>query len=53
MANLSPIDRTAFDQALVIARKDPAYSRRIDQQLAAGAGHDEVGRSAAYHCQIV
>ena len=37
----------------MIARKDPAYSRRIDQRLAVARVMDQVGRSAAYHCQIV
>jgi hypothetical protein len=53
MTTPNPIDRAAFDLAIKIASKDPVQRRRFDEWLAKGESYDEVGRSAAFHCQIV
>jgi hypothetical protein len=47
-----PTDRAAFDLAIKFARKDPLQRWRIEEKLAAGEDYNEVGKSAAYSCQI-
>lgn len=49
---LTDLDRAAFDLAIATARKDPIQRRCFDAMLAAGDDYGEVGRAAAYHCQI-
>jgi hypothetical protein len=46
------LDRAAFDLAIETARMDPVQGRRFDAMLAADDDYAEIGRAAAYHCQI-
>ena len=50
---LSPADLAAFELAIATARRDPTEARWIDDRLASGRDRVEIGKSAAYHCQIV
>ncbi|WP_409191035.1 hypothetical protein [Bradyrhizobium sp. RDM4] len=49
---IDDIDRAAFDLAIEVARKDPDQRRRFDAMVGAGDDYAEIGRAAAYHCQI-
>lgn len=52
MAN-TDADRRAFDLALATMRREsPVTSRHYADRLAAGESYEEVGKAAAYHCQI-
>jgi hypothetical protein len=39
--------------AIATAQRDPTEARWIDDRLASGRDRVDVGKSAAYHCQIV
>jgi hypothetical protein len=53
MKDTSRINRAAFDLAIEIASRDPLQRSRIEHRFAAGESFEQVGRSAAFHCQIV
>ncbi|WP_441259611.1 hypothetical protein AB7008_23630 [Bradyrhizobium sp. 521_C7_N1_3] len=48
----SRTDRAAFEVAIDLARKDPLQRKRIDAKFAAGVDFVNIGKAAAYHCQI-
>jgi hypothetical protein len=43
----------SFDLAIEIASRDPLQRSHIEHRFAAGESFEQVGRSAAFHCQIV
>jgi hypothetical protein len=49
---MNEIDRAAYALAIEIASRDPIQRRRFDDWLARGESYEEVGRAAAYHCQV-
>ena len=50
---LSPADLAAFELAIATVRNEsPAQRKWIDARLASGCDRVEMGKSAAYHCQI-
>jgi hypothetical protein len=49
---LSDVDRDAFERAIEIASREPWQRRRIEAKFEKGESFDNVGRAAAYHCQI-
>ena len=52
MTSPNPIDRAAFDLAIEMARKDAVRRLRIERAFERGESFVEVGKAAAYHCQI-
>jgi hypothetical protein len=49
---INDVDRAAFERAIEIAGRDPRQRRRFDAWFAKGESYENVGRAAAYHCQI-
>jgi hypothetical protein len=51
MEAMNDVDRAACERAIEIARADPDSRMLIEALLARGDSFEEVGQTAAYHCQ--